>query len=139
MRETRPKSRAAISEVVASVAMLVITIGVLGGLSALSLGSLRSADSLLVSGSENAANGAGVLLTVVSTQANLTGSYVWVFDYGWNPTRLDGVYLNGGALTTWSSTCSPLLAKQMCWLVLAPDTHGSVSLLFGSNTVSLTL
>ncbi len=136
-RSTR--SRSAISEVVASVAMLVVTMAVLGGLAVLSLGSIRSADDVLLSGSQSAAGSAGVLLTVVSTQSNSSGTYVWLFDYGWTPARLSSVYLAGGVLGGWASTCSPLPVKEMCSLALPPDTHGAVSILFGSRSISLTL
>lgn len=133
------RSRSAISEVVASVAMLVVTMAVLGGLGVLSLGSIRSADNVLLSGSQSAADSAGVLLAVVSTQSNSSGTYVWLFDYGWTSARLSSVYLDGGVLSGWTSSCSPLLVREMCSLALPPDTHGAVSILFGSRSISLTL
>jgi hypothetical protein len=133
------RSRSAISEVVASVAMLVITMAVLGGLGVLSLGSIRSSDNVLLSGSQSAANSAGVLLTVVSTQSNSSGTYVWLFDYGWTPARLTSVYLDGGILDGWSASCSTIPVKSMCSLALPPDTHGAVSFLFGTKSISLTL
>ena len=135
----RPRSRRAISEVVASVAMLMITMAVLGGLGVLSLGSIRSADNVLLSGTQNEAASAGVLLTVVSTQSNSSGTYVWLFDYGWTPAHLSTVYLNGGMIDGWTSSCSPLPVKGMCALDLPPATHGAVSILFGTRSVGLTL
>ena len=131
--------RSAISEVMASVAMLVVTMAVLGGLGILSMGSIRSADGLLLSGSQSAANDAGVLLTVVSTQSNSSGTYVWFFDYGWTPARLSSVYLDGGLISGWTTSCSPLPVREMCSLALPAETHGAVSVLFGSRSVALTL
>jgi hypothetical protein len=119
--------------------MLVVTMAVLGGVGALSLGSIRSADNVLLSGSQSAADSAGILLTVVSTQSNSSGTYVWVFDYGWTPARLSSVYLDGGVLSGWASTCSPLLVREMCAVALPPGTHGAVSILFGSRSIGLTL
>ncbi|MDA4122317.1 MAG: hypothetical protein OK456_03950 [Thaumarchaeota archaeon] len=133
------RARRGISEIVASVAMLVITMAVLGGLGVLSLGSLHNAAGDLVSGSHNEAESAGVLLRVVSTQSNSSGTYVWLFDYGWNPATLSSVYVNGGILSGWSSSCSPLQVKSMCSLALPSDTHGAVSILFGTNSVALSL
>jgi len=135
----RRRRRGAISEVVASVAMLVVTMAVLGGLGILSMGSIRSADGLLLSGSQSAANDAGVLLTVVSTQSNSSGTYVWFFDYGWTPARLSSVYLDGGLVTGWATSCSPVHVREMCSLALPAETHGAVSVLFGSRSVALTL
>lgn len=131
--------RAAVSEVVSSVAMLIITMAVLGGLAALSLGSLRSANDLVASDSQNAVAEAGVLLTVVSTQSNSSGTYVWVFDYGWTPATLSSVYVNGGLVSGWSSSCNPLQVKDMCAVSLPPNTHGTVSILFGARSISLAL
>ena len=129
----------AVSEVVSSVTMLAITIAILGVVGAISLGSLRSANSVLLSGSQDAASADGVLLTVVSTQDNSSGTYVWLFNYGWTAAPLSGVYLDGGQTNGWTSTCAPLQPKGMCDLRLPSDTHGTVSMIFGTRTVALTL
>ena len=138
MTELRRASRG-VSEVVSSVTMLAITIAVLGGVGLLSLGSLRSANGVLLTGSQNAANDAGVLLTVVATQSNSSGTYVWFFNYGWVQGHLSSVYVDGGLDRGWSSTCSALTPQQMCTLQLAPDTHGGVTVDFGDRTVSLSV
>jgi len=128
-----------VSEVVSSVSMLAITIAVLGAVGAISLGSLRSANAVLSAGSQNAASADGVLLSVVSTQANSSGTYVWLFDYGWTPARLSGVYVDGGAVGGWSSTCSDLLPREICDVWLQPGVQGEVTLAFGTRTIGLTL
>ena len=127
------------SEVVASVAMLAVTMAVLGGLGVLSMTSIHTADGALLSGSQSAASSAGLLLTVVSTQTNSSGAYVWFFDYGWTSARVSSVYLDGGVLSGWSTTCSPIQVKEMCVVVMPPATHGEVSVLFGSRSIGLTL
>jgi hypothetical protein len=128
-----------VSEVVSSVSMLAITIAVLGGVGLISLGSLRSANGVLLTGSENAASEAGVLLTVVATQSNSSGTYVWLFDYGWNQAGLTSVYVDGALGQGWSSSCSVLQPKDMCVLQLPPGTHGTVTITFGARTVSLSV
>lgn len=128
-----------VSEVVSSVAMLAITIAVLGGVGVISLGSLRSANALLLSGSQNAASADGVLLTVVSTQENASGSYVWLFNYGWTPAHLTQVYLDGGQVAGWTSSCAILQPKGICDVRLPVGSHGSVTLAFGARTISLSL
>lgn len=119
--------------------MLAITIAVLGGVGLISLGSLRSANGVLLTGSESAASESGVLLTVVATQSNASGTYVWLFNYGWNEAKLTSVYVGGGLAQGWTSTCASLQPKEMCALQLPPGTHGSVTLAFGARTVSLTV
>ena len=132
-------SSRAVSEVVSSVSMLAITIAVLGAVGVISLGSLRSANGVLLQGSQNAASADGVLLTVVSTQENSSGSFVWLFNYGWTTARLTGVYVDGGQIDSWTSTCSSLQPKAICDLRMMPGVHGSVTIAFGVRTVSLTL
>lgn len=119
--------------------MLAITIAVLGGVGLICLGSLRSANGVLLTGSENAENEAGVLITIVGSQSNSSGTYVWLFDYGWSQARLTSVYLAGGLEPGWSSTCAPLQPKAMCVVQLPPGAHGMVSLAFGTRTVGLSL
>ncbi len=119
--------------------MLAITIAVLGGIGLVSLGSLRSANAVLLSGSQDAANSAGVLITVVGTQDNASGTYVWLFNYGWIEGRLTSVYINGGLAGGWTSTCSALQPKQICDIVLDPNTHGAVTVDFGTRTVGLSV
>jgi hypothetical protein len=128
-----------VSEVVSSVSMLAITIAVLGGVGLIALGSLRSANGVLLTGSENAANEAGVLITVVATQSNSSGTYVWLFNYGWNQGRLTSVYAGGGLAEGWSTTCQVLQPKGLCVLQLSPGTHGPVSISFGTRTISLSV
>jgi hypothetical protein len=128
-----------VSEVVSSVAMLAITIAVLGGVGVISLGSLRSANALLLSGSQGAASADGVLLSVVSTQENASGSYVWLFNYGWTTAHLTQVYLDGGQAPGWTSSCAVLQPEGLCDVRLPPGGHGSVTIAFGARTVSLSL
>jgi hypothetical protein len=132
------KSRG-VSEVVSSISMLAITIAILGGVGLISLGSLRSANGVLLGGSQDAASEAGILLTVVGTQSNSTGSYVWLFNYGWVEGHLTSVYLGGGLLQGWTSTCSALQPRDMCVLELPAGTHGTVTIEFGTRTVSLSV
>ncbi|MDA4137117.1 MAG: hypothetical protein OK449_09020 [Thaumarchaeota archaeon] len=132
------KSRG-VSEVVSSVSMLAITIAVLGGVGLISLGSLRSANGVLLAGSESAASEAGVLLTVVATQSNSSGTFVWLFNYGWNQAHLTSVYLDGGLAQGWTSSCSLLSPKDMCVVQLPPGTHGTVSVTFGARTITLSV
>jgi hypothetical protein len=119
--------------------MLVVTMAILGGLSAVSIASLRSANAALVTDSQEAVSDTGLLLTVAATQANSTGSYLWLFNYGWVAGRLTSVYLNGGLLGGWLSTCTPLQARSICSLSLPPDTHGGLTIFFGHRSISVTL
>jgi hypothetical protein len=126
-----------VSEIVSSVSMLAITIAVLGGIGFISIGSLHAADGLLQNGSQNDVANAGVLITVVGTQENSSGTFVWLFDYGWEQAKLSTVSADGGLLQGWSSNCNPLMPKNMCVVRLPGEANGTVTLLFGDRTISL--
>jgi hypothetical protein len=117
--------------------MLAITIAVLGGIGLISIGALRSANGVMQAGSENAASEAGVLLTVVGTQSNSSGTFVWLYNYGWNPAGLTSVYVDGGLVQVSSSTCSSVQPNEMCVVKLPVATHGTVSLTFGDRILSI--
>lgn len=129
--------RRGVSEVVSSVSMLAITIAILGGVGLISMGSLRAANGVLLSGSQDASSAAGVLITVVATQDNSSGTFVWLYNYGWSQARLTSVYIDSGLLVGWTSTCSDLAPQKMCTLVLPEGSHGTVSIDFGTRTISL--
>lgn len=131
----RFERRAGVSEVVSSLAVLMITIALLGAVGAVALGSVRSSGSLLSSSSQGAARVDGLLLSLVSVQSNSTGSYAWVYDYGWVQGALSAVYLNGG-LVKWSSTCAGVLQPgKVCAISVPPGTHGQVSVVFGTKSL----
>ncbi len=98
------RGRPGVSEVVSSLAVLAITIALLGAVGAVALGSIRSSGNFLSSGSQNAARDYGLLLSLVSVQSNSSGSFAWVYNYGWVQGTVSAAYLNGG-LVEWSSTC----------------------------------
>jgi len=123
-----------LSEVVGALAVLMVTIAVLGGLSAIALASVRGAGGLLSADSQVAARNYGFLLVLVAVQSNSTGSYAWIFDYGWEQGSLTGVDIDGGS-TQYTSTCSPLRPESMCALVLPPNSHGQVTAIFGTKTL----
>ena len=126
-------------EVVSSLSMLAITMALLGSFSFLSLQSIKSAVQSIATNSGQAAEETGVLLRVVATQQNSTGSFVWVFDYGWESTRITSVYLDGGPLQGWSSSCVPVHEKGMCVVRLPPSVQGDVTLVFGGKSIAVPL
>jgi hypothetical protein len=128
-----------VSEVVSSLAVLMITIALLGGISVIALGSIQSSTILLSSSSQSAARGYGLLLALVSVQSNSTGSYAWVYNYGWVQGTLSAIYLNGG-LIRWSTDCSgALMPEKMCAVRIPPDTHGEVSIVFGTKSLGFSV
>lgn len=119
--------------------MLAITIAVLGGVGLISLGTLRSANALLLAGSQDAANSAGVLVTVVGTQSNSTGTYVWLFNYGWEQGKLTSIFVDGGLASGWTSSCATLRPEEMCDVNLGFAVRGLVAIDFGDKTVNLSV
>ncbi|HEV2389230.1 MAG TPA: hypothetical protein VGS04_00750 [Nitrososphaerales archaeon] len=129
------RRRAGVSEIVSSLAVLAITVALLGAVGSVALGSVRSSGTLLSSGSQAAARQDGILLTLVSVQSNSTGSYAWVYDYGWVQGALSAAYLNGG-LVRWSSSCAGVLQPgKVCAISVPPGLHGQVSIVFGTKSM----
>lgn len=130
-----PGKRAAVSELVSSLAVLMITVALLGAVGVVALGSVRSSGSLLSSSSQGAAREYGLLLAVVSVQTNSSGSYAWVYNYGWVTGTLSAAYLNGGSVK-WSSDCSGVLDPgSLCAISIAPGEHGEMSVVFGDKSL----
>ncbi len=127
------------SEVVSSLAILAVTIALLGGVGAVALGSVRSSGSLLSLDSQGAARQYGLLLALVSVQANATGTYAWVYDYGWVQGAVSGAYLNGG-LVEWSSSCAGVLQPgAVCAISVPQGSKGELSIVFGTKSLDFTV
>jgi hypothetical protein len=128
-----------VSEVVSSLAILLVTIALLSGIGVVALGSVRSSGSLLSLNSQGAAREYGLLLALVSVQSNSSGTYAWVYDYGWVQGTLSGAYLNGG-LVEWSSSCAGVIQPgKVCAISVAASGHGEVSITFGTKSLGFTV
>jgi len=128
-----------VSEVVSALAVLMITIALLGGIAVVALGSVRSTGSLLSLDSQGAAREYGLLLALVSVQSNSTGSYAWVYNYGWVQGALSAAYLDGG-LVKWSSSCAAAVSPgSLCAISFPPGEHGQVSMIFGTKSLGFTV
>jgi hypothetical protein len=129
------RRRSGVSEVVSSLVVLVVTIALLGGIGVVAFGSIRSSGSLLSLTSEGAAKDYGLLLALVSVQSNSSGSYAWIYNYGWVQGTVSAAYLDGG-LVKWSSTCAGVLQPgSVCAISLPARAHGEVSMVFGSKSL----
>jgi hypothetical protein len=124
-----------VSEVISSLAILMATIALLGGISAVAFGSIRSSGTLLSSSSQGAAREYGVLLALVSVQSNSSGTYAWVYNYGWVQGTLTAAYLDGG-LVKWTSSCAGVVQPGMlCAISVPTGAHGQVSMIFGTKSL----
>ena len=123
------------SEVVSSLAVLAVTIALLGAIGATTMGSVSSSGGLLSSSSDAAARSDGLLLALVSVQSNSTGSFAWVYNYGWEEGSLTAAYLDGG-LVKWSSGCAAAIVPgALCAISLPAGEHGQVSMVFGTKSL----
>jgi len=128
-----------VSEIVSSLAVLMITIALLGAIGVVALGSVRSSGSLLSSSSQGAAREDGLLLALVSVQTNSSGSFAWVYDYGWVQATLSAAYFNGG-LVKWSSSCGGVLRPGgLCAISLPEEAQGEVSIVFGTKSLEFSV
>ena len=123
------------SEVVSSLAVLLVTIALLGGIGVVAMGSVRGSGGLLSLSSQGAAKEDGLLLALVAVQSNSSGTYAWVYDYGWVQGMLSAAYLNGG-LVKWSSSCAGLMQPgDVCAFSVPVGSHGEVSMVFGTKSL----
>lgn len=113
--------------------MLAITMALLGGASAVALTSVHDAASLLAHTGEQESREAGILVAVVSSQTNSSGTYIWLYDYGWVSADVQGASLNG-ASSSWSSSCQGQWAHSICVVTLPPST-GQATIFVGGVTV----
>ena len=127
------------SEVVSSLAILMITMALLSGIGAVALGSVRSSGSLLSLSSQGAARENGLLLALVSVQSNATGSYAWVYNYGWVQGTLSAAYLNGGIVRWWSTCAGVLQPGRLCAIAVPAEAHGAVSIIFGTKSLGFSV
>jgi len=128
-----------VSEVVSSLAMLMVTVALLGGIAAVALGSLRSSGGLLSSSSQGAAREDGLLLALVSVQSNSSGSFAWVYDYGWVAGTLTAAFVNGGQVS-WTSSCGGVVQPgAACAISFPPGEQGEASVVFGGKSVDFSV
>ncbi len=135
MSRSRRSGRPGVSEVVSSLAVLMVTIALLGGIGAVAFGSVRSSGGLLSLSSQGAAREYGLLVALVSVQSNSTGTFAWLYNYGWAEGTLSAAYLNGG-LVKWSSSCAGVLEPgRLCAISVPAGSHGEVNVVFGTKSL----
>ena len=127
-------SRRGIGEIAGSLSMLVVTMALLTTASFLSLVSIKAGASMLTAGAEGEAVAAGQLVRVVATQSNLTGSYVWLFNFGWEDAAISRTY---GQTATPTSTCGVIRQDSMCVLSFPANTGGGVTIVIGKNVIEV--
>ena len=91
--------------------MLLVTMALLGGASVISVLSVRGAASLVSGSANDEARSIGELVEVVSTRTNSSGSYIWLYNYGWVDSEVSSVLLNG---------------LGVAWTHSGALTHGSI-------------
>lgn len=103
------------------------------------LASVRSSGGLLSASSQGAARNEGLLLSLVAVQSNSSGSYAWVYDYGWVQGAVSAAYLNGG-LVKWSSSCAGIVQPgKVCAISVPAGETGEVSVVFGAKSLDFTV
>ena len=117
--------------------MLLVMMALLAGASAVSIVSVRGAASLVSGTANNEARSIGELVEVVLTQANSSGSYIWLFNYGWADSQITAVYLDG-VRVAWTS-CGAIVHGFLCAIVLPVGTKGTVTALLGDRSLEVVL
>lgn len=127
-------SRRGIGEVVGSVSMLAITMALLAGTSAIALLSIHNAAALVSGAGQQQQREAGLLVSIVGTQSNSSGTYFWLYDYGWVSAPIQAV-LVGAKQTRWSTTCEGDWTGSLCTVILPDATGGPVTLVIGGVSI----
>lgn len=115
--------------------MLLVTMALLGGVSAVAVLSLRSAAGLVEGSASQQAQSIGELVAVLSSERNSTGSYIWLFNYGWAGAPINSVYANG-APTGWTS-CGVVASGALCTVVLPAGTSGTITIVLGGKSIAV--
>jgi hypothetical protein len=115
--------------------MLAVTIALLAGGSAVALLSIRNGAGLVQAADSKRASQAGVLVEVVASQSNGSGTFVWLFNYGWVGAPISGVYMDGRGVG-WSSNCSTADPGRLCVLVLPPGSTGEMDVVMDGVSVA---
>jgi hypothetical protein len=131
-------SRPAVGEVVGSVSMLAVTIALLGGASYLALSSIDGAANLVGGSAQQEAREAGLLLGVVGSQTNATGSYVWLLDYGWESSQVGSVLVNAQPVP-WSTTCVGDWSGTLCVVKLPAGATGLATIVLGGKSLEVSI
>lgn len=129
------RSRRGVGEVVGSVSMLAITVALLGGASVVAVLSIRQASALVQGSSQSEKKAAGTLVELMASQSNSSGTYLWLFDYGWSSAPISGVYVNGRGVS-WTSSCPDEWSGSLCLVTLSPSLRGNVTVLVGGTSIA---
>ena len=131
-------SRRAVGEVVGSVSMLAVTIALLGGASYLALESINGAASMVGGSAQQEARQAGLLLGVVGSQSNATGTYVWLINYGWESSPVGPVLVDARSVQ-WTTTCSGEWSGALCVVKLPAGTAGLTTIVLGGVSLEVSV
>lgn len=131
-------SRHGIGEVIGSVSMLAITMALLGGASYLALSSINNAAAMVDGSARQQSRDIGLLLNVVGSQSNVTGTYIWIYDAGWESAPIGSVYLNAQKVS-WTTTCKGDWSGSMCVIMLSQPASGLVTVVVGGKSVEVTV
>jgi hypothetical protein len=127
-------SRKGIGEVVGSVSMLAVTVALLSGAALVGAYSVRDAASMITASNLQKQRDSGVLVSVIATSSNSTGTFVWLYDFGWEGAPLESVFVNGNAIS-WS-LCRELTVGGVCVVEVAPGSHGQLTIVAGDISIA---
>ena len=118
--------------------MLAITIALLGGASFLAFSSIDGAAAMVRGSAQEEARQTGLLLTVVGSQSNGTGTYLWLLDYGWESSPIGSVLVDTQPVP-WSASCAGDWSGSLCVLTLPPGESGPATIEIGGKSLEIAL
>jgi hypothetical protein len=132
------RCRRGVAEIAGSLSMLAITISLLAGGSAVAMVSIHAASELVTGANAARARQEGILLESLGTQTNSTGTYLWVFNYGWESPSVKAVYADGVPVS-WSTPCDVLAPRTICPFVITARAGANVSIIAGGVVLDATV
>ena len=118
--------------------MLAVTIGLLAGASVVGILSIRDASNLIQGSSQGEQRDVGVLVSVLTTQTNGSGTYVWLYDYGWVSEPVRAVYAEGEAVP-WTTSCGADWSNGLCFLATDRPVSGELTIVIGGFSIATTV
>ncbi len=126
--------RKAVNEVISSLLVLAITVSLLSGIFYFASSTVSRAEKNAEKSNQAYQKRLGCLISLVFESSNITGTYLYFYNYGWEDTYIIDVYMKDKRLP-FATNCSPVKPGSLCYLVLEAPEHGILSIVTTGETI----
>lgn len=114
--------------------VLAITVSLLSGIFYFASSTVSRAEQNAEKSNQAYQKRLGSLISLVFESSNVTATYFYFYNYGWEDTYINDVYMNGQRLP-FITNCSPVKPGSLCYLILKAPEHGMLSIVTTGGTV----